>query len=383
MPLLLLPALVLPADPAPAENLFFRDLALNRGAILLVEAPAGWDRALDEPVLRARLKGVMVRRLRLTEAPARRLGLSAPGAYFTDRAGRVLRAVAGEVPSDLPELLEALGWRSSLQVLRRFIAEHPERVDARWALLDEARRELAMQQEDRTLQQVAEALALLLEREDWPREPGRYHKPLLPEAAPREDNPLAQAARRHWGRVVEALRTEPGNLGVWSLLDLLAAWRPDAPWLYRIALDLEPLPTREGGLSPDWPDSLVMELCARQLRERKHWRGMAEFAAQRLGALEAYQDSFHADSLNEWSGLVIASPTKTERPTRRETLKRQAGRWYLLAFEAAVEEGRLEEAQTLARQLADTADGAALAKARALAVRHRSTTLQALLAPKP
>jgi len=375
---MLLPGVVVPtlmalAEPPMASSDFFSKLAMHRGALLLVEAPPEWNDVLESRAIRDRLARVLVTRYRLQDPVLRRLGIGTRGVYALDRAGRTLRFFPGGPPADVQELLDALGWVSSAETLKRFIREHPQRLDARWALLNETQRILRQEQSEATLQQCAEALESLLNQEFWFQgSSGVFMHPVRPEGKVPKDNPLARLAMERWSQVVDGVARDPGHLGAWSVLAFLSVWHPESPWLYRIVLEAPPLGDEP---KPDWPEGVILDLCERQLREAKHWRGMAEFAERRLAEVEAYQASFHPDSLGEWSGTAVVTPTKVERPTWRERLGRQAGRWYLLAFEAAVEEGRLGEAQSLAQRIVALGDAGIQTKAKALATRRGHASL--------
>ncbi len=370
--------LVAQVNQPQESTAFFMKLAMNRGAVVLVDAPRGWEAALAGDEIRPRLAGVLIHRAKLNDGVSNRLGLVSAGVYFVDRAGRTLKSIHGEAPSDLVALLDSLGWKSEMDLLRRFVRENPARIDARWALLAEARRELAQKQDERTIQQCAEALDFLMRHDAWFQGPSVFYTPIRPREGTPQDNQLSRVAAERFAQAVVAVEGDPAHVGAWSILGFLSAWHSDAPWLYKIVLDTAPLPIG-GEFDPEWPGGQILDLCEKQLRDQKNWRGMAEFASRRLSATDAYIASFHPDSLNEWSGLVVASPTKTERPTRRERLGRQAGRWYALAFEASVEEGRIGEAQGLAQRIVQLGEPSSLAKSRSLAARHGLATISAIL----
>ncbi len=366
-----LPA-VLQDAPAPAKKAsWIHRLAGRRGLLVLVDGAPGWLLRLEDPFLLDVSAELGVIQIESKDSTALRLGLTRPGAYLLNEAGRALVGWSAGIPQDLRAAFAEAGWRPLETELRDFLRQHPERRDVAHALVVKVwerglRRMGPSFQED-----FAEALESFLSREGWA-EGVQTGLPILPLPGSKEDSPLADLAYRRLEVVKVALRKNPRSPLAWELFALLAAWREgEEPRLAPFFQDLVPPPQRFEDLS-DWPGPRALALAEAQLRRLGDWKGLEAFAQAKVDQILGRGTELASELPSQWaerfgSGLHHRSPL----PLATEA-SRVLGKWLVLAMEAQLLQDREAQAGQTASLILRDGDEAARREALALARRMKA-----------
>lgn len=376
---LLAPAVVLGAqvEEKPKDLPFLAQLAFYRGGILFLQAPSQMVNEIRSDKYAARLDKVLVRDLVPGGETSRKLGLNIPGVYFLDRNGTVLREVHGDALGPFEDILGQLGWLSPDQAYEAFLKEDPGRLDVLWKVWNKALVDLGSNPSKEVLSRVGRALDALLKEQSWGEVPNVFQTPPpKPEKADPE-NEVGTLATRYWNTVETEVRRSPEHSPLWQVASFLAEWSSESHWLYRLIQEIPPPPLEDVDLAA-WPNSQALDQAELQLRSKKNWRGLKEFAESRISLVDAYAKSFSPEAANAWSGTMILSGEKVIKPSRKEKLSSTYGKWMLLAFDASLEEGRMQAAHGWAVRLQQEGDQESQRKALYLAEAFHQTELAVL-----
>jgi len=339
--LLLLPAVLMAQRSAlPPMEAFDRDLKRNRlGTWLVLEDDgAAWGAALrgaqeDDALLALNLPVRVVSGGRKPDAIAptlrERFGWSkGPHWALLDAKGRVLEeGAAAPTASSLTSAVEHAGIRSRAQELEAFLRQHPDRLDARVALVQE---HLAV-----ASRRTRKILGLTEVKGTSPSDPVSV-KPLEPEAdlkiwaaaAQQLDTVLREASgslggslgfgfslrirrsaaehspclmavlTRHKETMEEVLRRQPENVEAWQLW--IAASGKSGGWpLQTLLATLQPLPGAPPG---SWPPAAILGEYLKDAKSRGDWTSIREVLEPRW---DHYRDSMLDGQLNFGNNAVL------------------------------------------------------------------------------
>ena len=170
-------------------------------------------------------------------------GLSEKATWLTLDMDSKLIASGDQVPDskEFEQLLRQKGHQTPLQIVRAFLRENPDHIDAKTYLLQEVRRRALLHEplifdEDLTIEQDLKKWGVLAAETNnvfngfWLGIDIDFFRPEEKEP-PEQFSPLMRAAfSRNIGRVEEAIRLQPTNQRLWSIWGWMARCLSDYKW---------------------------------------------------------------------------------------------------------------------------------------------------------
>jgi len=200
---------------------------------------------------------------------------------------------ASKVPSpkELEAMLEKSGMKSPLKIIRDFLREHPDHLDAKSDLLTEARR-LALRQspadtsKDLDTEKDLLTWAKLANETDnvfkapWVGIDIRFFRPDQDQPE-RYSTLMKRVFRKHIGAVESAIIEQPGDTKLWNIWAWMARSLPDYKW-DKFVNSIEPF-AFPGSVWAVCPSPDVCVWLIEEFRQKKDWEAVLKFAKAARG----------------------------------------------------------------------------------------------------
>jgi hypothetical protein len=262
-----------------------------------------------------------------------------------------LIAFGNQIPDskDFEQLLRQKGYKTPLRMVRDYLRENPDHLDAKTDLLTEARRRALLHEpitasEDLTTEQDMKKWGPLAIETDnvfrgsWLGIELDFFRP--EDEQPERFSPMMRAAfKKHIGSVESAIRLQPTNRPLWKIWAWMARSIPDYKWKNFVDT-LEPVIFYSEADSPtSCPSAEVSVWLVDEAKAKGDWETVIKYAKQARG--------FVTRSNREYAVEWMPGGSATNAYISSIAVEGYPGKSYASHLEALLRLGRVDDANNL------------------------------------